>query len=213
MRTRSGYTIVELMVTIVIVAVLAATVGTFVVKLLTLQEKEREEAYIRERLADICGIYADRLSLGSSVCTNLSDRDFVVTYRQEAGGVSFETGCVSRVARVDLSEKVYKSSNWAFKNLLLNVDTVAVDGGLEPKLANEFWGADTPLVTTKDLKVDSRVNLSCNLVPLNDSSENAALWSLEVRADYWVKNDKGVLEPKNTVASRIVRLWNVEDFK
>ena len=95
-----GYTVVELMVTIVIVSVLAATVGMFFVKLLTIQEREREEAYIRERLSDICGVYADFISIGSSfsTATNLSDQATVVKYRQETGGVSLETGLVSRVA-------------------------------------------------------------------------------------------------------------------
>ena len=59
---KRGYTVVELMVTIVIVAVLAATLGMFFVKLLRIQEREREEAYIRERLADICAAYADFVS-------------------------------------------------------------------------------------------------------------------------------------------------------
>jgi len=95
-----GYTVVELMVTIVIVSVLAATVGMFFVKLLNIQEKDREEAYIREKLSDICGAYADMLSIGSSFSTfsNLTKQATLVKYRQETGGVSLETGVVSRVA-------------------------------------------------------------------------------------------------------------------
>ena len=95
-----GFTVVELMVTIVIVAFLSATVGTFVCKLLTIQERDREEAYIREKLTDICGAYADFLSIGSSISstTGVSNQETVVKYRSETGGVSLETGIVTRVA-------------------------------------------------------------------------------------------------------------------
>ena len=98
---KNGYTIIELMVTIVIVSVLAATLGVAFVKLLNIQEREREEAYVREKLADICGEYADKLSIGSSIIST-STNATIVKYRQETGGVSLETGLVTRVAYLSL---------------------------------------------------------------------------------------------------------------
>ena len=104
-RCRWGYTLVELMATITIVAVLAATVGMFFARLLSLQEREREEAYIRERLAEVCGVLADDLSVAASFGTRIRpvEQDIIVAYREETGGVSLETGRVSRVAQLVLT--------------------------------------------------------------------------------------------------------------
>lgn len=203
---RRGYTIVELMVAVVIVAVLAATLGTFVVKLLTLQERDREEAYIREQLVDICGIYADYLSIGTTVITNASNQSFAVKYRQEAGGVSFETGRVSRVVQLESVEKPYTAMNKACRTVALNTFDA---GGDSLNFSKEFRGDDLPLMTVKDLKIrDNSVNLRCGIRPLKGRTGTAALWNLEVRADYVVRNDEGDLVPKYASVERVVRLWN-----
>ena len=153
--TKIGYTIVELMVTIVIVSVLAATLGVFFVKLLNIQEREREEAYVREKLADICGEYADKLSIGSSII-NTSTNATIVKYRQETGGVSLETGLVTRVA--------YLSS-------FLNSTNDTVDMGifsfenqdLIRKIARRASGDAYLLPLTADM-------VSCTLTPLRTAS-------------------------------------------
>lgn len=202
-----GYTIIELMVTMVLVSALAAFGGMFVVKLLTLQEQNREEAYIRERLVDICGVYADHLSIGSSVSNNLSSHQwFDVKYRQETGGVSLETGRVSHVAFLKCTQQSYTILNKSYTNVIAST----FDGdGVPLKLSNEFWGSDTPLMTVKDLRInDNPVNLRCRIDPLNDPMGGTAIWKLQVRADYAVKNEDGDFIFTNAAVERIVRLWN-----
>lgn len=184
----AGHTIVELMVTIVIVTVLAATVGVFVVRLLTLQEDEREEAYVREKLVDICGAYADFLSVGSLINTN----GMVVTYRQEAGGVSFETGVVERVTSVRSWLDAYKGT------LDLNVYGLESGSNVLRLVRNE--NGIVPLIPLMGDIV------SYTIAPFGDT----ALATLRVSARYNVKKGNGKQETKETSVERIVRLWNHE---
>ena len=188
---KRGYTVVELMVTIVIVSVLAATVGALFVKLLTIQEQEREEAYIREKLSDICGAYADFLSVGSSIST--SNRTTLVTYRHETGGVSLETGIVSRVAQLT------SSTNATSKAIDLNVD-VFESGGLVRKFSRSMSG-DAPLIPLMGDMVE------CTIVT---SRTYAALGYLQVTAKYKVENDEGTVVEKPVTVGRMIRLWNRE---
>ena len=189
-----GYTIFELMVTVVIVTILAATVGIFFVKLLTLKEQDREEAYIRERLADICGVYADFISVGSSVDvhTNMINHPLTVTYRQEAGGVSLETGLVSRVSSVEASVNAFSGA--------VNMDVYGRDGTNNVlRLSRSINGNASLIPLAGDI-------VSCTIAPLG--SDDGALRTLRVEARYQVRNDDGVLETRRASAERIVRLWN-----
>lgn len=205
-RSLSGFTIVELMVIIVIVVVLSTTVGMFVVKLWTLHEKDREEAYIREKLVEICGIYADYLSIGSSISTNKTNPRIVAKYRQEAGGVSLETGRVSRVVQLNSFVNSYEVLPGK-TNTTLGVKTYDANG-CPRNLEDEFQGDDTPLVLAKNLKIkENRVSLSCGITPVRDEP---ALWMLRVVAEYMVENDKGGVDHKNVWVERVVRLWNRE---
>ena len=205
-RCRLGYTIVELMVTLVIVTVLAATVGMLFARLLSLQEREREEAYIREKLADVCGAVADDLSIASSFSmrTNLVQRDIIVAYRQETGGVSLETGRVSRVVYLTLT------LNATNRTMALNAYTPEPEG-LKQAFASSLNG-DAPLIPLAgDL-------VGCTLTPLNAAfteedgvlASDAALAYLQVSARYAVRNDDGEVEEKTATAGRVVRFWNRE---
>ena len=209
-KERRGYTVVELMVTIVIVSILAATIGTFLVKLLNIQEREREDAYIREALADICGAYADAMSVGSSfgMHTNLLTHavDMKVNYRQETGGVSLETGKVvgvtQMISSLNTTNKTVDLSIYGFNQ-----------GGLVKKLQRKAKGDAALMPLLGDM-------VSCTIRPLNCNTEggdgdgylmnNAALGYLEVKAEYKVKNKAGAIEWKNAAAGRVVRLWNKE---
>ena len=197
-----GYTVVEMMVTIVVVSVLAATVGVFFSKLLTMQENEREEAYIREKLADICGAYADDLSVGAAF--SKSNQTEIITYRHETGGVSLETGRVSRVAY--LSSSVNATNN----TLDLNID-VFEQCELIRKMTQQLNG-NAPLIPLLGDMVRLRIT------PLNGNvwedglvqTSDAALGYLEAMARYRVKNDDGEFVTNTVTAGRVVRLWNRE---
>ena len=199
---KRGYTIVELMVTILIVSVLAVTVGMFFVKLLSIKEREREEAYIREKLADICGAYADVLSVGSSIC--MSNQTILVNYRHETGGVSLETGLVTHVAQL------VSLMNTTNNTLDLNIYAF-MQGELGLKVSRKANG-DAPLIP---LPGDM---MSCTIVPLNGNIwevdgvqiSDAALGYLEVKARYAIKNSYGEIVTNIVRAGRVVRLWNRE---
>lgn len=195
---KRGYTVVELVVTIAIVTVLAATVGTFVVKLLTFQENEREDAYIREKLTDICAAYADFLSVGSAVNTNLFG--MTVAYRQETGGVSFETGIVSRVTSLITS---LNTNRWT-----VELNAYGSESGSNVlKLARTANG-NAPLIA---MRGDMPDIVTCALSPINALTiETAALGNLRVEANYRVKKKDGEYETRATCVERIVRLWNHE---
>ena len=207
MRSRKkcgGYTLVELLVTIVVIALLTATLGVLLVRLLTLQEHEREEAYVREKLADICGAYADFLSIGSYL--SVSNRSIVVKYRQETGGVSLETGLVSRVVSL-------KSSLDATNQILkLDVDSFNVtDGCLQNRFLRKMNGDALLLPLAGEV-------VSCTITPLNaDVSEDgdqqvsdAVLAYLEVEARFAVRNEARAIVTNTATAGRVVRLWNRE---
>lgn len=198
---RRGFTVVELMITIVIVSVLAATVGMFFVKLLKIQERDREDAYIRERLVDICASYADFVSVGSSfyISTNSLNALAEVKYRMETGGVSLETGLVTKVS---------------YLTTMINITnkTVALDiysqnpEGLDRKFSTRMNGNASLIPLLGDM-------VSCTITPLNYSKSestngyettDAALAWLQVKAKY------GENKTKTATAGRIVRLWNSE---
>lgn len=223
-----GFTIYELMVTMVIVSVLAATVGTFFVKLLNIQEREREEAYVREKLSDICGAYADMLSVGSSIITsdNPSNQTAIVKYRQETGGVSLETGVVTRVA--------YLTS--MMTNSVMDMDILSLAPG-EEELDKKFLTRLTRRASGNAALIPLLGDMvSCTLRPLGTAGQpegkqmnevddylsrrvaqkgdhgfemtDAALGWLEVKARYAVKDDEGMPVSKTVMVERVVRLWN-----
>lgn len=206
-NNRLGYTVVELMVTIVIVSVLAATVGMFISKLLTIQEQEREEAYIRERLADICGAYADDLSIGSSF--SRSNKTEIVAYRLETGGVSLETGRVTRVAYLT------SATNATDKAVALNIYSLE-NGEFIPKFSRNMKGDATliPLTGSNRVGLVSFRIRPLNNEPVSEDADNwtsdAALGYLVAKAEYYIKNDVGEIETKTASVERVVRLWNKE---
>ena len=229
---RRGYAIVELMVTLAIVVFLAVALGIFFVKLLNIREREREEAYVREKLSDICASYADMLSVGASIVSSDDSSNLVavVKYRQETGGVSLETGVVSRVA--------YLTSMMNSTNSVMDFDIMSLEQG-ENDLNKKF---QTRL--TRRASGDAALlpllggMVSCTLRPLgvggsptdvamNEMDDylvrrkmqkaehgfkmtDAALGSLEVSARYAVKGDDGETVAKTVTVGRLVRLWNME---
>ena len=208
---RHGYTIVELLTTIAIVAVLAATVGMFFVKLLRIQERDREEAYIREKLADLCGSYADAMSISSSFATRINPvsgcTDVRVDYRHETGGVSLETGVVTRVSHLTTGMNV--------TNMTVDLKVFGFEKReLVEKLSRIGRGDAALLPLVGDM-------VSCTITPLNPvgdlvtddtgfSMADAALGYLQVTAKYMVRNDDGLPEARTVSAGRVVRLWNRE---
>ena len=209
---RRGLSAIELMVTICLVVIIAAVVGVFLVKLLRIQEQEREEAYIREKLADICAIYADYMSVGSSfhINTNSVDPILLIKYRQEAGGVSLETGRVSRVAY--LTAKVNTKREDEIGAMKLDIFSRDPEG--VTKRHSDSMSGNASLIPLLGNVV------SCTITPLNNDwiqdgtnsydKTDAALGLLSVSAKYEIENEHGELAVKTATVERVVRLWNQE---
>ena len=199
-----GYTVVELMVTILIVTVLATSVGVFFVSLLTIQENEREDGYVREKLADICAAYADMLSVASSFETN-TDRRVIAQYPREAGGVSIETGgtfTTGNVVRVAcLTSSVIRVGN-AYNFIRMNVCAMDMDGCFREKYTPRLDGDAELLPLPGNIK-------NCKLMWIKTNGVDcASLGCLEIEAEYEVKNRLRKKELKTATARRVVRLWN-----
>lgn len=207
-RLAQGYTIVELMVTVVIVSLLVVSVGAFIVKLLTIQEKEREEAYFKEKLADICGAFADELSVAKSI--SICSNQIVVNYPQESGGVSLETGRISRVAYMIVSNKVGQT-------LRSNLFAYDFDGEVGLRLSRILQG-DAELIPMPSIAV------GCTITPLGTdvaalemredprfaggTTAETPFGYLQVAAQYEIKDDAGKFVMKTASVERVVRLWN-----
>ncbi|MGN0844998.1 MAG: prepilin-type N-terminal cleavage/methylation domain-containing protein [Kiritimatiellia bacterium] len=198
---RRGVTVVELMATLVIVSVLAATVGVLIARLFGIQEREREEAYIREKLADACGVIADFVSVGSSLAW--SNRLAVVQYRQETGGVSLETSLVSRVAYLTFG------TNSMTHALDLNVFG-SESGQIVRKLSRTMRGDAHLLPLAGEIIRVQITPLSATPLAAENAEPDAALANLEVAARYEIEDESGQPAVRTAKVERVVRLWNHE---
>ena len=215
-RSRNGYTVIELLMTVAIVALLVATAGGWFVKLLKIQEKEREEAYVREKLVDICGSYADMVSIGSFICENPegTGNSTAVKYRTETGGVSFETGLVTRVAYVTTS--FTNNLSLAHRTMNLGIYSTGPEEGARfvPLMDDMVHEKMSRNVEGDALLVPQLADLvSCTITPLwtgetDAYATNAALGYLQVTARYVVEDENGRPATKTATAGRVVRLWN-----
>lgn len=226
-EARLGFTVIELMTTLAIVAVLATTAGVLFSKLLAIRERDREEGYVREKLAEVCGSYADLLSIGSSIIVT-STNAVIVKYRQETGGVSFETGMVTRVAYLAASLNVTnRTADLGVYTLnpgetdLDRVISRSVDRRADgnamfiPQTGDIVYCTLTPLMTSTAVakhEMEERDQRLCaNMVPGAVFDETgSALGLLEVRARYRIEDKDGRLVDRFVTAERVVRLWNRE---
>ena len=102
---KRAFTIIELCVTMLIVAFLCVAMGGSIIRLLRLRESDREEGYMREKLTLICGEVADHLSMAQSIAIGVDQHGLILKggFRMETEGVSFETGKVVKVRGLYLS--------------------------------------------------------------------------------------------------------------
>ena len=104
---RRGATMIELMVTSSIVAIVAVGLSVGLMKLFAIEDEIRDKAFIRERLCRMISDYADCISLAKAV----SNDTRVIEFRTETGGVSFESNFLCKVTSVRMSLiDLYKTS-------------------------------------------------------------------------------------------------------
>ncbi len=180
--TRAGTTLVELLVVLVIVAVIAVSLSVAIASALTMEQNYREESAVRTKLA-LQLDYAERyLSLASEVTP--SNSSYVVDFRHEAGGVSFETGHWVRVQSSVLSQT----------NALMNFSIVSDD---ERKSARENRG----------FYADGMLRVAPAVVSAVRVEGANAVRRLVLEAEFPVRTRDGIKTNSITV-SRPVRLWN-----
>lgn len=87
---RSGVTLVELMVVLVVTTILAVSLSMAISQSLCFHQRGREEAFVRESLCLVLERLASALEMANGI-EDLGDGRWRASYRMEAGGVSFET--------------------------------------------------------------------------------------------------------------------------
>lgn len=185
-----GFTIVELLVTMLITTIVVVVFGLGVVRLLKLEESNRQEGYIRERLTMITSTYADYLSMGSGLWpVDLPDnvKGYCTEFRTETGGVSFETGKVTRV--VGMTSSV---SNGFFN---IGINTA---GEISNVLLEKHISGAAELLPVLSLITD--ISIYPDDGPVRMLSITASNTVFNVKSNQY--------EPRQIVSKRLFRLWN-----
>ncbi len=202
---KRAFTIIELCVTILIVTILCVAMGGAIVRLLRLRESDREEGYMREKLALICAEAADYLSMANSIVADSTPHGLVLKggFRMETEGVSYETGKVVKVSGLYLS-----GTNGAF-NLAMDTadrryESVRGLEGLYRK--RQYLDADGMLLDVLARIVEFRVDPPLvygvtNSLPLHVLTVSATNNYYDI-----VGNSNAV---RRVTSKRGFRLWNV----
>jgi len=186
--SRSGTTLVELLVVVLMIALISVALSKAVSSALTLEQNYREESAVRTALALQLG-YAERyLSLANSISTNGGTN--IISYPLQTGGVSFETNRYVGVKSNELALAAFGSSS----NLNFKIYTGT-------NFNNKAFSADGLLRHATASVIDAQV------------LGTGAVRRLELAAEFQIKvknKETGVSEwvTKTNTASRPIRLWN-----
>lgn len=187
-----GFTIGEMLITMLITTIVATLFALGISRLLKVEESNRQEGYIRERLTMITSSYADYLSMGSSLALAEGPNHtkvYQTYFPMETGGVSFETGKVVRV--VGMATSV---SNGLF-NVCMNTA-----GRDSPDVLEKHVSGAAELVPVLAMITDVMITSSTNAPAVGMVSIVAS------NTVYNVKRNR--YEPKLIVSKRLFRLWN-----
>ena len=191
-----GFTVVELCVTVLIVAILSVWLGGSIVRMLKLRESNREEGYMREKLALICAEMADYLSMANTITPVSTQYGTVLKggFRMEMEGVSYETGKVTKV------EAIYLSGTNGMFNLVLDTADNRYNGSIRQTL-----DADGMLINVMAKIVEFRIDPPIaygvtNYFPLHMLTVSATNSYYDI-----VGNTNAV---RRVTAKRGFRLWN-----
>lgn len=205
---RNGATMIELMVTSSIVAIVAASLSVGLVKLFAIEDEIRDKAFIRERLCRMISDYADCLSLAKAV----SNDTRVIEFRTETGGVSFETNFLCKVtsARLSLID-LYKTSALSDQKVT-GVDLVveSEDEKYNRKPRHLTLGAESEIYQNFRVAAKRRYGNIGDVCSLRVEGVGSVR-RLTLRAKYpRLQKVNGVKVPVDELieVSRIVRLWN-----
>lgn len=126
----SGVTLVEMLVTLLLVMIVAVGLSTAISAALSIEQRYREESDIRTALA-LQMDYAERYF---SLATSITNQQ-TAAFRQETDGISMETGHWNRVSGVTLSTT----------NNVLNFRITSNDSERHDAVADREFSADSML--------------------------------------------------------------------
>ena len=179
---RSGVTLVELMVVLVVTTILAVSLSMAISQSLCFHQRGREEAFVRESLCDVLERLASALEMANEI-EDLGDGRWRASYRMEAGGVSFETNHWMRVSAVGAT-----ASNRNFAAHIVSSD---------PSHLPE---------TTREFSADGKQRIAPAAVTNVMLQGNDAVRRIRIVAT-GVASDGKVFD---VVGERPVRLWNLK---
>ena len=207
MMSRKGFTVIELMITILIVVILTVSFGGALSGLLCLHEKDREEGYMREKLAYICGEFADYFSLADKVGRFMDENGkavYAAGFRMEADGVSYETGKVVKVSNIYVS-----ATNGIFNVAMRNADARYRRAGDSDDV---FYKRQEMSSDGMLYEVMSKITVfSIDPLPIDGMWHTNQYYMLTVAATNGYFDIRGATNAIRTVVSRrAFRLWNAE---
>lgn len=207
---RSGATMIELMVTSSIVAIVAVGLSVGLMKLFAIEDEIRDKAFIRERLCRMISDYADCLSLARAV----SNDTRVIEFRTETGGVSFETNFLCKVtsARMSLID-LYKTSVLSDRKAT-GVDLVveSEDEKYDKKPRHLTLGAESEIYQNFRVAAKRRYGNIGDVCSLRIEGVGS-IRRLTLCAKYpRLQKVNGVKMPVDELieVSRLIRLWNYQ---
>lgn len=198
-RSRSGYTLVELLVCAVVVLIMAFCGMFTFVRAGRLEMNLRREAYARTALAMHLERLEKMLQLANGIeglgQLNPGDECLLrVSYPQEAGGVSFETNTIMRVRGT-----VLRMLQESLETVVSNRDEHLVLNGRVGR-----FDADFPLDVSANAGRISLVAVS-NMAPFA-----TGLVTVRLQAEVDLDAGNGTTRTKTVSADRFVRLWNLK---
>lgn len=209
---RAAFSLVELLVVTLIVAVFALFAGPAYLRSSRLERNLRDEAYARTQLVLDLERIAREVSLAKSIAwedpatgvavTNSSlplshpATNYVVRllYPEETGGVSFETNRISQVSSVRLA---------LGRDFLLSTASNRVD--LVPAEQRRFLRADPVFVGARD---GARMVSFCITNVVSGGEERSDLLHATLSSAVDLDEGNGRTTPKTISVDRLMRMWN-----
>lgn len=194
-----------MMICIVLVVILAVSIGPSAVKLLRVHESSRQEGFIREKLSMLASRYADWLSLSESVVATAENGVDVIHayYPDEMEGVSFETNNICKVTACHsvVSNEIVQSGQGARVVRRWHVWFDTKDSRFPDGKRDLTFDCDALLEHAEAGILDVYVT------PLNVPIVNYCQLSILATNRFWnAKHDSYSIKTVST--ERLVRLWN-----
>ena len=215
--SKAAFSLVELLVVMLIVAIFSLFAGPVMVRASRLERNLRDEAYVRTRLVLDMERIAREVSLASRIdwlnpengdvaatsqdAASLLNLDFPATnyivqlfYPEETGGVSFETNRISQVSSV----RLFPGTDFVLASASNRVDLMPAEQRRRLAVDPVFVGTKNPVRLT---------GLSMTNV-ISGAEVQADLLHVTISAMIDLDAGNGKRTPKEISVDRLMRMWN-----